>query len=116
MTEEITLYGFGYVGKAVFNFLKGNFKLYVRDLNPEAGKAVESPHVFVAREEDLPKTKYAVVCVPTAMGKDGSCDTSAVESVIKNSHHEFYLIKSTIVPGTTERLVKETGKNIAFSP
>ena len=50
------------------------------------------------------------------MRKDNTCDTSIVEDVIKNSNHDYYLIKSTIVPGTTERLVKNTKKKIAFSP
>lgn len=52
------------------------------------------------------------VCVPTPMKQDGCCDVSIVESVIKNIYDEAKLltmspvviIKSTVVPGTTQKL------------
>lgn len=61
-------------------------------------------------------SKHAVVCVPTPMSEDGSCDTSIVEEILTTTDHEFYLIKSTIPPKTTDYLIEKTGKKIAFSP
>ena len=67
------------------------------------------------------KTKIIFVCLPTPMRTDGSCDLSIVESTIEeiNKHSNFHIavIKSTIPPGTTERL-NRTFKNVSvvFSP
>ena len=49
----------------------------------------------------------AIICVPTPMSEDGSCDTSEVEGIIKWIKTPLILIKSTIPPGTTERLKKQ---------
>lgn len=57
-----------------------------------------------------------IVCVPTPMGEDGACDTSIVESVVHDLQTELILIKSTVTPGTVNRLKEITGKRIAFSP
>ncbi len=115
MTNRITLYGFGYVGKAVFNFLKDHFELTVHD--PVSDKrGIESPHRFISRSKDVAPSKLAVICVPTPMKPDGACDAGIVEKIVSESPHEYYLIKSTIPPGTTAELAKRTGKKIAFSP
>lgn len=106
---SITIYGFGYVGKGVHSFLKDHYKLQIFDPN------VESPEV-VNDVSKVSATDYAIICVPTPSTENLSCDTSVVEKVIKSTNHEYYLIKSTIAPGTTARLVKETGKKISFSP
>ncbi|HUS50778.1 MAG TPA: hypothetical protein VMZ91_11480 [Candidatus Paceibacterota bacterium] len=68
--------------------------------------------------EDLNKygLDFAFVCVPTPMGKDGRCDTSIVEEVVRRIKAKTIIIESTIAPGTTEKLEKETGKNILFTP
>ena len=116
MTNEITLYGFGYVGQAVFRFLKDHFHLVVHDPVSTNLHEVNAPHHFVLRAKEVVPSKFAIICVPTPTKPDGACDTSIVEQVIHESKHDFYLIKSTIVPGTTARLIKETGKQVAFSP
>ncbi len=115
-THQITLYGFGYVGQAVFRFLKDHFHISVYDPVSANKHLVEHPHAFPLRSDHITPTKFAVICVPTPMKPDGTCDTSIVEQVIRDSAHQYYLIKSTVIPGTTARLVKETGKQVAFSP
>jgi nucleotide sugar dehydrogenase len=67
-------------------------------------------------EQELATCDFAVVCVGTPMGEDGSCDVSYVEDAIRRLPVDRILIKSTVVPGTTDRLVSETGKLICFSP
>lgn len=104
--QRIALYGFGYVGKSLHDFLKNHYDVVIYDpMYPE-----------YADKKRLAKIKHAVICVPTPMKNDGSCDTSIVEGILKEGLHEYYLIKSTVVPGTTARLIKETKKKIAFSP
>ena len=61
----------------------------------------------------------AVICVPTPSLPDEGCDTSIVESCVKWLRERDVpriLIKSTVEPGTTERLIQKYGDGIAFSP
>lgn len=48
------------------------------------------------------------ICVPTPQMADGDCDTSIVEGVVKDLVEAHYngiiAIKSTVLPGTTQRL------------
>lgn len=116
MNDYITLYGFGYVGRAVFNFLKDHFKLAIYDPAGLNGFELKPPHLFFQEFKEIKPTKLAILCVPTEVRDDGSCDTNIVEEVINKSNHEHYLVKSTVVPGTVARIAKETGKQITFSP
>lgn len=116
MSPEITIYGYGYVGQTVSRFLGKHFRLEIVDPNLTVPAHVPENFRFVTDQARRAATPYAIVSVPTPPRADGSCDTSIVEEVVKNSSHDFYLIKSTVVPGTTARLARETGKKIAFSP
>lgn len=60
--------------------------------------------------------EVAFVCVPTPPAPDGSCDASVVERAVRENEAEVYCIKSTVPPGTTDRLVRETGRQCVFSP
>tara|TARA_B100001250_G_scaffold413058_1_gene445967 strand:- start:1451 stop:2212 length:762 start_codon:yes stop_codon:yes gene_type:complete len=78
------------------------------------------------------------ICLPTPMRKDGSCDTRILDGAIDKAynilkeenripkHSDFlnaqkqkktFVIKSTVPPGTTERIAnKHKGVDICFSP
>ncbi len=56
------------------------------------------------------------VCVPTPMKEDGSCDTSIVEEAVSWIEAPLILIRSTVAPGTTDRLCKKYNKNVVFQP
>lgn len=71
----------------------------------------------------------AFVCVPTPLLSDGTLDTSIVEGVVKNAKEDLIVIRSTVNPGTCDRLIDETRvrtsggktpeftmKNIVFQP
>jgi len=63
----------------------------------------------------------AFVCVPTPQAADGTCDVSIVERVVddlaKNQYRGLVTIKSTVEPGTTDRLQKKhTSLRFAFCP
>ncbi len=70
--------------------------------------------------EDVLDTEVVYICVPTPRANDGSCDTTIVREVILELKELGYdgvvAIKSTVVPGTTESLRKETGLNVCFVP
>ena len=116
---NIGIVGQGYVGTAVKEVFSKHYEVDTYDLDKDK--------CSVDYLEDLVElTNIIFVCVPTPMKKDGSCDTSIVEAVIKdindmvvsrNVSGRIVAIKSTIPPGTTNRLNKEC-KNISviFNP
>jgi len=59
---------------------------------------------------------FAFIAVDTPMKADGSCDLSQVKTALDETDAEIYVLRSTVPPGTTERLRSETGKHIVFSP
>lgn len=68
-----------------------------------------------ATKEQVNFCDIALVAVPTDPLPDGSLDMSIVEEVVDWLETDLILIKSALMPGTVERLVKKTGKNIAVS-
>ena len=106
---KIGIVGQGYVGTAVKEVFSKHYKVETYDLDKDK--------CSVDYLEDLVElTNIIFVCVPTPMKKDGSCDTSIVEAIVKdindmvvsrNVSGRIVAIKSTIPPGTTDRLNKE---------
>jgi len=116
---KIGIIGQGFVGTAVREGLKDCHTINTYDLD-------ESKSTCKDLNELIDKNNYIFVCLPTPMKKDGSCDTSIVENMVKeiddlvvyrNVSNRIVIIKSTILPGTTKRL-NEQCKNIQviFSP
>lgn len=62
-------------------------------------------------------TEIVFLCVPTPQAPDGSCDTSIIESVIKEldtiDYKGIIAIRSTVVPGFTQRMI-DTFKNLTI--
>ena len=116
---KIGIVGQGYVGTAVKEVFSKHYNVETYDLDKDK--------CSVDYLEDIVElTELIFVCVPTPMKKDGSCVTSTVEAVVKdindmvmsrNVSGRIVAIKSTIPPGTTNRLNKEC-KNISviFNP
>ena len=106
---KIGIVGQGYVGTAVKEVFSKHYDVETYDLDKDK--------CSVDYLEDLVElTNIIFVCVPTPMKKDGSCDTSIVEAIVKdindmvvsrNVSGRIIAIKSTIPPGTTDRLNKE---------
>ena len=117
--HKIGIVGQGYVGSAVKIVFKKHYDVETYDLDTDK--------CSVDYLEDLVELSNIIfVCVPTPMKKDGSCDTSIVETIVKDINDmvvsrnvlgRVVVIKSTIPPGTTERLSVEC-KNISviFNP
>lgn len=119
--KQIALFGWGYVGKALHRFLKDHYDVVVIDPHVDFAAMSEAhdpecPEKWGKDYSCAAGIEHAVVCVPTPTKEDGwSCDTSIVEDVLKNTDCKSYLVKSTVAPGTIDRLIAETGKRIAFS-
>src|SRR5258708_6017459 len=58
----------------------------------------------------------AFVCVPTPNVDHAELDTSIVEEVVDWCESDLIVIRSTVNPGTTDRLKEETGKHIVMQP
>lgn len=66
--------------------------------------------------EQVSACRFAFVCVPTPSLPSGGCDTSIVESVLEWCESEIVVLRSTVIPGTTERLARESGRRVVFQP
>lgn len=62
------------------------------------------------------KYKVAFICVDTPATNDSDCDITEVKNAIMENDADIYIVKSTILPGTTKRIAEATGKRIVFSP
>jgi nucleotide sugar dehydrogenase len=113
---NIGIIGNGFVGSALIHgFILHVDNIYIHDKDPK-----RSTHSI----ETLANSSNIVfVCVPTPMFESGECDLSIVTSVIEDlSQYEciknkVIVIKSTVVPGTTENLaLKYPNLNFVFNP
>ena len=110
MTKSVGIIGDGVIGGANKNGFEHNgHNVKVHDIkyNTSVRQILECEAVFV--------------CVPTPMKKDGSCDVSIVEDVVRELSEIAYpgviCIRSTCVPGTTQTLIDKYENNrICFSP
>ena len=66
--------------------------------------------------EALAGCDFAVICVNTPPTDDGTCDTTKVAEAVRRVPVDRILIKSTVAPGTTDRLIADSGKQICVSP
>lgn len=117
--KKIAIVGYGYVGRTVANFFKDNFEVVARDIDKEYSFNNGSVYERVCKSDDwtsINTADLAIICVPTPKKTDGSVDISTIESIVKEIKTALILIKSTVPPGTTQNLSKDTGKSIVFSP
>jgi UDPglucose 6-dehydrogenase len=111
MAMRLGIVGYGVVGKAlakVFRFEAGNPDLVIYD---KFAKGMNS----AARRAALQKCDLVFIAVPTPEAPDGKCDLSAIEEVVSWVKPAM-CVKSTVPPGTVDRLAAKEGKSICFSP
>ena len=94
---KIKIYGNGWVGTAI------------KELFPDAGICDSKGFI------DNTIADIAFIAVPTPLNKDGSLDCSIVEKVVTDCKSPLIIIRSTVMPGTCDKLEK-LGKNIVFQP
>lgn len=108
---RIGIVGYGVVGKAVAALFSKNpgHQVFLYDKFQPALNSDQHRHAINACD-------LTFVAVPTPTGPDGmSCDVSAVEECASWIGVPT-CIKSTIPPGTCDRLAKTFGRGIVFSP
>ena len=113
----IGIIGQGFVGNAVYQKFSSFYEVFTYDLDKDKCNSSLSDVIF--------KCGTIFVCVPTPMKKDGSCDTSIIESILGEvdllvdniEAKRTIIIKSTIPPGTTARFNNRyESLSIVFNP
>ena len=114
----IGIIGQGYVGTAIKSGFEKYYELETYD-KFSTSKSTVNLHDLVLLSDVI------FVCVPTPMNVDGSCHIGIVEEVvsevneisISSESNPIVVLKSTVPPGTTDRLNKKCkGINIIFNP
>ena len=108
----IGIIGQGFVGNAVYQKFKKYYSINTYDL--DSSKCNSS-------EQETLDNKIVFVCLPTPMDEVGRCNTSIVEGAVKRCFEfgktKIVVIKSTVSPGTTEKLNKKyPSLQIVFNP
>jgi len=106
---KVGIIGNGFVGEAISFAFSSVSNLYVYDIDPlKSLDDLESVH----------NCDFVFICVPTPMFMDGTQDLSYVDSAFeKATNKPIYILKSTVLPGTTESLSKKYSNiQIIFSP
>lgn len=93
---KIGIVGNGFVGEAQAFAFSSVAKVFIFDIDPLKSKdTLENVH----------ECDYVFICVPTPMSENGDQDFSYVLNVFNSaSPKPIYIIKSTILPGSTEKL------------
>lgn len=102
--KDLLIVGYGVVGK-----------LLKEELQPLMPDVVDKYKQHVTTKRDI-VYDVAFICVDTPCNNVAVCDMTEVRNAIQENDARLYVIKSTVLPGTTYRLSKELGKNIVFSP
>jgi len=103
---RITIAGYGSIGHYVESVFSRRHEIGLYD-----------PPLGLGSRADLVDTDFVLICVPTQPREDGSCDTSIVEDVVRLADPRVAVVcESTVAVGTTERLIRSTGKPLVFVP
>ena len=108
---RIGVVGHGVVGSSVERLFSRDrhFQVMIYD-------KFQVPNDNLDRKDAVNTCDLVFICVPTPIGKDGmSCDVSSVEECVSWITSPI-CIRSTIPPGTVDRLIATTGKSVVFSP
>ena len=97
---SVGIVGMGVVGKAHKTIFKDAIEY---DLDKGSKKEINSLEIVF-------------VCVSTPTKEDGEQDISAVEDVLSWLDVPIIVLKSTVLPGTTKRLIDKYKKDILYSP
>lgn len=100
---SLLIVGYGIVGH--------NLENEIKKLKPEVYDKYKDVDTRTKEKYDI-----AFICVDTPINDEYLCDTTEVKNAIEENIADIYVIKSTILPHSTEKLIEETGKKIVFSP
>lgn len=100
--KKIIIIGYGNIGQKLY-------KEYEK-LNPD----IYDPYKGFDEKDSY--YDFAFICVDTPLTESGDCDLSQVRTAINETEANIIVLRSTVPPTTTERLIEETNKKIIFCP
>tara|TARA_R110000868_G_scaffold345426_1_gene606535 strand:+ start:8 stop:838 length:831 start_codon:yes stop_codon:yes gene_type:complete len=106
---KVGIIGNGFVGESLAFAFSPTAEIRIYDVDP-----LRATHSL----QEVNQCEFIFVCVPTPMKKDGTQDMSYIGTVFENaSIGPIYIIKSTVLPGTTKNLQERYKKlSIIFNP
>ena len=106
---KVGIIGNGFVGEAQAFAFSPTYEIKVYDVDP-----LKSINTL----DEVHNCDVVFVCVPSPMNEDGSQNLTYIEDVFDNADPgPVYVIKSTVIPGTTRLLQKKyKDLSIVFSP
>ncbi len=106
---NVGIVGNGFVGESQAFAFSPTSNILIYDKDP-----IKSTNSL----DEVLESDFVFVCVPTPMKKDGTQETKIIEEFFKTAKKgPIYIIKSTVLPGTTKNLVKlYQNLDIIFSP
>ncbi len=111
--KKIGIIGNGFVGNSIAFGFSPTHEIRIYDKNPK--RALNTI-------EEVLECDFIFVAVPTPMNKDGSISLEVVKNALqeiseKNTKNNIIILKSTMVPGSTNNFIKQFPKlNIIFNP
>jgi UDPglucose 6-dehydrogenase len=103
---RIGIAGYGSIGRYVGGVFNRSHDITLYD-----------PPQGLGRIEDLDDVDFAILCVPTPTGEDGSCDTSVVDELVARINPRRAIVcQSTVSIGTTDRLIAKYRKPLVYVP
>ena len=102
----VGIVGCGYVG--------GALKVWLEENNPSVKILVSDPPKGM--NDDLSTSDIVFVSLHVPTEEDGSQDLTLMTGLIKKLPDVPVFVRTTILPGTSERLSKETGHKVYFMP
>jgi UDPglucose 6-dehydrogenase len=107
---KIGIIGFGYVGGAVASSYADE-RILIND-------PIKYPDTSTSYDAMIKKCHVIFVCVPTPESSNGTCDTSILESVLRNlkGYDGLVICKCTAPPTVYTRLEKESDLKLVHVP
>lgn len=105
---KVGIVGNGFVGEAIAFAFSTSTEIRIYDKIKE-----KSTHSI----NKIYECDFVFVCVPTPMYENGEQDLTYIEDVFNNAQKgPIYIIKSTVIPGTTKKMLSQYDLDIIFSP
>lgn len=102
---KVGVVGAGVVGSAMQN-LCGPDTIMYDPYKPE----------YSGNRDAINRCDVVFICVPTPMNDDGTCHTGIVEEAVSWVEAPLIILRSTVTPGTTDRLATKYGRTLVFQP
>ena len=103
---KVGIIGCGFVGGALKNWLENN--------NPECKLFISDP--YKGYNDDLSDIDIAFLQIHVPTEEDGTQDLRLMKELIKNLPDVPVFVRTTILPGSSAMLTKETGHNVYYMP